>query len=187
MKIEGLITNVISIGSPVRAQCENFGMILEHFWPNSATFVVGEPLCDLGIPSWALHNTFTWGNYMKVKWSIAYVTSVGFPDKAERDIFWVIFGVFWPIQPAFVVMEPLCGLRIPSWWALVQLHFGPLNGKNEWLVANVTSLGSPARAKHDIFGMILDIFWSIQANFVVRGEPLCDLGIPSWALISLCT
>ena len=176
MKIEGLITNVISIGSPVRAQCENFGMILEHFWPNSATFVVGEPLCDLGIPSWALHNTFTWGNYMKVKWSIAYVTSVGFPDKAERDIFWVIFGVFWPIQPAFVVMEPLCGLGIPSWWALIHPHFGHVM-QNEWLVANVTSIRSPTRAKRDIFWMILDIFWPIQANFVV-GEPLCGVKNP---------
>ena len=43
--------------------------------------------------------------------------------------------------------------------------------KNERLVADVTSVGSPARAKRDIFGMILDIFWPIQANFVV-GEPL---------------
>ena len=29
----------------------------------------------------------------------------------------------------------------------------------------------------------LDVFWPIQAAFVV-GEPLCDVGTPSWALIS---
>ena len=43
--------------------------------------------------------------------------------------------------------------------------------KTEWLVANVTPVGSAARAEIDILGMILDIFWPIQAVFVVR-EPL---------------
>ena len=50
--------------------------------------------------------------------------------------------------------------------------------KIEWLVANVTTVGSPDRAKHAILGIILDIFGSFQAIFVVR-ELLCDVGIPS--------
>ena len=48
----------------------------------------------------------------------------------------------------------------------------------ELLVANVTFVGSPDRAERDILGMLFDVFWSIQAAFVV-GEPLCDVGIHS--------
>ena len=64
--------------------------------------------------------------------------------------------------------------------------------KIEWLIADVTAVGSaPARAERYLFGVILDIFWPIHATFVV-GELFCDLGIPSSALItllmvSLCT
>ena len=38
--------------------------------------------------------------------------------------------------------------------------------KTEWLVADATPAGSPARAERDILGVILDVFWSIQAVFV---------------------
>ena len=52
--------------------------------------------------------------------------------------------------------------------------------KKEWLVADVTSVGSPDIAERAIlwgdFGWAL--FWPIQAVFVV-GEPLCDIGTPS--------
>ena len=50
--------------------------------------------------------------------------------------------------------------------------------KIEWLIANETAVRSPARAECDIVGVILDVFWPIQAIFVV-GEPLCDVRIPS--------
>ena len=53
----------------------------------------------------------------------------------------------------------------------------------ESLIANETSVGSLARAQSDMFGVILT-FWPIQATFVAK-EPLCDLGIPSRALITL--
>ena len=43
---------------------------------------------------------------------------------------------------------------------------------------DITPVRSPVRAKRDIFGTILDVFWPIQAAFVL-GEPLCDVGIPS--------
>ena len=49
--------------------------------------------------------------------------------------------------------------------------------KVEWLVTNVTSVGSPARTEHDIggvFGMLLPI-----KAVVVVGKPLCDVGIRS--------
>ena len=46
----------------------------------------------------------------------------------------------------------------------------------------MTPVESPDRAEYEMddFGL----FWPIQAAFVV-GEPLCDVGTPSSALISL--
>ena len=54
--------------------------------------------------------------------------------------------------------------------------------KMEWLVADVTAVGSPDRAERDILEVILvgRCFGHapIQAVFVVMG-PLCDIGTPS--------
>ena len=59
--------------------------------------------------------------------------------------------------------------------------------KIEWLIADETVVGSldraerdvgpPARAKRDIFLVILDVFWPIQATFMA-GNPLCDVRFP---------
>ena len=49
--------------------------------------------------------------------------------------------------------------------------------KREWLIANVTSVGFPARAEREMLRLILDIIWPIQAA-IVAGETVCDLGIP---------
>ena len=43
------------------------------------------------------------------------------------------------------------------------------------MVADVTAVGSPDRAEHSNFRMILGVFWSIQATVEV-GEPLCFCG-----------
>ena len=43
---------------------------------------------------------------------------------------------------------------------------------------NITSVGSPARAEHDVLGVILGVFLPIQATFVFE-EPVCDVGTPS--------
>ena len=58
--------------------------------------------------------------------------------------------------------------------------YGPLM-KIEWLIADVTSVGSPGRAERDIFGGDVGVFWPIQLAIVV-GEPLYEVGMPSWAL-----
>ena len=50
--------------------------------------------------------------------------------------------------------------------------------KIEWFVIYVTPVGSPDRAERAILGVILEVFWPIQAVFVV-GEPLCDVGSAS--------
>ena len=54
----------------------------------------------------------------------------------------------------------------------------------EWLAADVTPVGSPAKDERDILGMILDVVWPIQASFVV-GEPLCDIEISPCSRITL--
>ena len=58
--------------------------------------------------------------------------------------------------------------------------------KIEWLIADVTAVGSLDTAERGIFegdfGWAL--FWPIQAIFVVGG-PLCGLGTPIRALITL--
>ena len=49
----------------------------------------------------------------------------------------------------------------------------------EWLFANVTPVGSPARAECDIFrDGFKHFFWSVQAVFVVW-KPVFDVGIHS--------
>ena len=53
--------------------------------------------------------------------------------------------------------------------------------KIEWLVDDVTAVGSPNGAERAIWGVILGVFWSIQAIFVVE-EPLCDVRVPTCAL-----
>ena len=50
---------------------------------------------------------------MKIEWLVTDVTSIGSPDRAERDIFGTILNVFWPIQAVFVAGEPLCHVEIP--------------------------------------------------------------------------
>ena len=49
--------------------------------------------------------------------------------------------------------------------------------KIEWLVTDVTPVGSLDRAERDILVMTLDAFCPVQAAIVI-GEPLCDLGFP---------
>ena len=50
--------------------------------------------------------------------------------------------------------------------------------KIEGLIADVTSVGSPSRKERDSLGVILDVFWQVQAAFV-RGETFCDSGVLS--------
>ena len=50
--------------------------------------------------------------------------------------------------------------------------------KIKWLVTDVTAVESPERAERAILGVLLGIFWSIKAVYVVL-EPLCGVGTPS--------
>ena len=48
MKKDSLVINVTAVGSPDRAKPAILGVIFGIFWPVQATFVAGEPLCDVG-------------------------------------------------------------------------------------------------------------------------------------------
>ena len=52
-KTKWLVANETSVGSPDRTERGIFGLILEDFLPIQAVFVIREPLCILGMPSWA--------------------------------------------------------------------------------------------------------------------------------------
>ena len=59
-------------------------------------------------------NNFTKGHLLNIEWLTANVPSVSSPAREERDVFGIILDVFWPVQPAIVVGEPLYDLGIPS-------------------------------------------------------------------------
>ena len=56
----------------------------------------------------------------------------------------------------------------------------------EWLFANVTPVGWPARAKHDILSTILEVFWPNSGCFCAHGatlscrNPLLSTNIFTW-------
>ena len=56
--------------------------------------------------------------------------------------------------------------------------------KRGGLVADVTPARPSGRAEHDILGVTLTLFWAVQAAIVAE-KLLCDMGIPSSALIGL--
>ena len=51
--------------------------------------------------------------FLKIELLVTNVTPVVTPDRAERDILEITLDLFWPIQAAFVVKEPLSGVEIP--------------------------------------------------------------------------
>ena len=118
---------------------------------------------------------------LKTKWWITNITAVR--SLTDRNVkFWSDLGHF------FVNSGRLCdqGATLRSGNPLLSPNNfiqGPLM-KIELLVSNVTAVGSPDKAQRDILGMILDACWRLRAAFA-DGEPLCDVGIPSWALIPL--
>ena len=85
-----------------------------HFLANSGCF------CGRGAILWSknpllVSENLTYDHLMKIKRSVAIVTAIRRPFRAESGSFWVILNVFWPIQAASVVEQQLCDLKMPSW------------------------------------------------------------------------
>ena len=174
-----LVADVTPVVSPDRAEHDILGMILYVFCPIWATFVGGEPLFDVGFPSWALI-TFLRIIYWKQSGCLSTWHLSGPPT--ELNVIFLDDFVFFANSVYF------CGRKTTLWCrnpllSTNKFTWGHLM-KIEWLITNVTAVGSPDRAERAISGMILGIFCLIQATFVV-GEPLCDVRAPSWALITL--
>ena len=112
---------------------------------------------------------------MKTEWLVADVTPVRSPARAERDMLRMIWE-FFANAGHFCGRGATLRCRNPllSHSNFAQGHLL----KIEWLVADVIPVGSPARAERDILGMLLDVFWSIQAAFLIGGSR-CGLGVPS--------
>ena len=77
----------------------------------------------------------------------------------------------------------MCGLKATVWCTNPLLSPNKLSCGRfleiEGLIADVTAIGSPDRAKRAILGvMLVHCFLPIQAVFVV-GEPLCCVGNPT--------
>ena len=69
-----------------------------------------------------------------------------------------------------MVRKALCDLEIPS-KALIPLLRVINLMKTEWLVTDVTPVGSPARAELDILEVILDIFWPFVSDVTAVVSP----------------
>ena len=119
----------------------------------------------------------SWGNITTATRIYPFATELqhnfnSSPDRAKLDVLGMILGVFWPIQATLVVEEPLCDVGTANsdhvcgggaaLWCSNPLLSGHLI-KTEWLVANLTPIGSPNRAECDILGMMF--FLPIQAVF----------------------
>ena len=90
MKIEWMVTDVTAVRSPDRAERAILGVILAgrffDFWPIQATFVVGEPLCDVGTPFLSSYNC-TQGHLVKIKLLVTDAAAVR--SLTERNmLFW---------------------------------------------------------------------------------------------------
>ena len=91
MKIDWLVASEIPVRFPDRAERDILGLF---FLPIQTTFVVRDPLCNAGIPSWALITALKVISRKK-EWLVTNDTSARPASRAERDIFGVILVVFF--------------------------------------------------------------------------------------------
>ena len=110
---------------------------------------------------------------------VADATAVRSPDRAERTILGVILaGYFFANSGHFCGRRDTLRCRNPLLSSNI-FNQGHLL-KIEWLVTDVTAIGSPDRAERAILGGPhgWECFWQIEVVFVV-GEPLGDVGTSS--------
>ena len=148
------------------------------FWPIQVIFVVKEPLCGVGTPSWALITLLKENRVVDNRCNSYLILWQSGKCYFGGDFGW---ACFWPIQDIFVVAEPLCGVGTPS-WALVSL-LGSFS-ENGVVGCRCDSYRIPWQSQTCYFGGVCGwaCFWPIQVIFVVV-EPLCGVGTPSCSLI----
>ena len=110
-----MVADVTVAGTPDREEHDILGMILSVLFGRFRPCLwSGEPLCDMYRKPLLSPNTLSKEDFLKIERSVADVTSVGFPDRAERAILEMILDVgqfrphLWP-GSYFVMWEPLLG------------------------------------------------------------------------------
>ena len=88
----------IPLLSPSSLSLPTYGHLLNIFTTSWATFVVGEPLCDLEIPSWHLKSYL--GPFNENRVVDYWCNSCRSPARADSHLFGY-FRHFWPTQAAF--------------------------------------------------------------------------------------
>ena len=91
---------------------------------------------------------------MKIQWLVTNVTAIGSPDRTERAIFRVILAecFFSQLRPYLLWGKPLCDVRTRILSPNNSPH-GHLM-KIEWLLTDVTAVGSPVTAEDAILVVI---------------------------------
>ena len=135
-----------------------------HFCAQGATLWCKNPLLS--------PNNFTLGHLLKTEWLVDDVHTCWVPWESGSWYFGDDFGRFLATSGRFCV-------RVTTLWSRNPLL--SLNNFTEghsmkivWLVANVTVVGSPARAECNILWVILDVFLANQAAFI------CGEGVSLW-------
>ena len=107
---------------------------------------------------------------MKIEWLIDDESSVGSPARVERDIFLVSFWMFFgQLRPRLWLGATLrCRNPLLSPSNFTQVHLRKL----EWLVTDVTAVGSPDRAERGILGDGFGPFLANSGHFCGRGASL---------------
>ena len=142
-----------------------------HFCGWGAIFWCRNPLSS--------SDNFTYGHLKKTKWLVSNVIAIGSPGRAERAILGDILA-----GRVFAGLGHVCGRWATLWCRNLLLSSSNFKlshlVKIEWLVANVTVIGSPGIAEHAIWGGILagrvfgqlrTYFWSLS-HFEMQEPPL---------------
>ena len=89
------------------------GMIFNVVSPIQAAIAIGEPLCDLGIPSIEPLKLYL-GSFNKIRVVVYWLIAAGSPARVEPEMLGMVLDNLQPVQVAFVVGEPLCDRGISS-------------------------------------------------------------------------
>ena len=74
-----MIINVTAVESYDRSESGLFCVILNVFWPIQVIFAVGEPSCDLEIPSWVSNTLLMIIYTIEIEWLTINVITVESP------------------------------------------------------------------------------------------------------------
>ena len=109
---------------------------------------------------------------MKIEWIVANVTAAGSPDRAERAIWGTVLAGFFLVNSGHICGRGAtlrCRNPLLSPSNFDQGHLMQI----EWLVTDVTDVGSPDKAERAILRVILaELFLVNSGHFCCQGATL---------------